>query len=282
VAVKGVTLNKHKLERLRVELPPSVEQRRIAEILDSVDGSIHATDRLISKLKRSRRAFLFGLLPSEVISSVLSSDSAQGSEVSGWNVTCCAEICRAIVVGIVIKPAQYYVESGVPVLRSLNIREGRIDMSEVRYMTSASHHVLRKSAVSPGDVLTVRTGTPGKTAVVPDALPSANCVDIIISRPGRHIDSEYLALWMNSPFGSAQVLSRQGGLAQQHFNVTEMKKLRVAFPSRNEQRRIVAAYNCYSSKLAINQRLLAKQRSIKQGLVEDLLSGRVRVKARGV
>jgi type I restriction enzyme S subunit len=196
---------------------------------------------------------------------------------SDWTVATCGTVCREIVVGIVVKPTQYYAESGVPVLRSLNVKEGYIDTSDIRYMTETSHSALPKSATVPGDVVTVRTGSPGTTAVVPAELPAANCVDIIVSRPGNEILSEYLALWVNSPFGKDQILSRQGGLAQQHFNISEMKKLSIAFPSWAEQRRIVDTYACYKSRIDTNRRSLQKLRKIKQGLMEDLLTWRVRV-----
>ena len=48
-AVKGATLNKFKLERLRVAVPPLEEQRRIAEILDAINETIQATERVIAK-----------------------------------------------------------------------------------------------------------------------------------------------------------------------------------------------------------------------------------------
>lgn len=265
-------------ETVPVAIPPLREQQRIAEVLDSMDESIRAIERVIAKLEKARNGLFFSLFPPDVIRPLLNScEEDNSSALPEWRVATCDDLCREIIVGIVVKPAQYYVSAGVPVLRSLNVREGRVDLHNVRYMTSGSHSVLSKSAVSPGDVLTVRTGSPGTSAVVPLSLPSANCVDVIISRPGQEIDSEYLALWINSPFGKDQVLSGQAGLAQQHFNVGEMKKLRVVFPDRDRQRSIVAANQSYSSMVEANKRQLLKERSVRFGLGEDLLTGRVRV-----
>ena len=56
-------------------------------------------------------------------------------------------------------------------------------------------------------------------------------MDVIISRPNGAINPNFLALWVNSPLGKDQVLAGQGGLAQQHFNIGQMKKLLVAVPS---------------------------------------------------
>ena len=61
-AIKGQTLNKKKLNRLRAYLPSPNEQRRIAEILDTKDEAIQKTEALISKLKAMKQGLLHDLL----------------------------------------------------------------------------------------------------------------------------------------------------------------------------------------------------------------------------
>ena len=65
-AVKGATLNKSKLERLRVDLPPLEEQKRIAEVLNSMDETIRATERAIEKRKALRSGLVDDLLSGRV------------------------------------------------------------------------------------------------------------------------------------------------------------------------------------------------------------------------
>ncbi|MBM4781451.1 MAG: restriction endonuclease subunit S [Archangiaceae bacterium] len=144
-------------------------------------------------------------------------------------------------------------------------------------MSPKDHSRMAKSAVRPGDLVTVRTGYPGTTAVVAPEVTEANCVDIIITRPGPTVVAEYLATWVNSDFGKGQVLSRQGGLAQQHFNVGEMKELAIALPPLAEQQRISAVLRSTSDRISSEELTVSKLRRLKLGLMEDLLTGRVRV-----
>ncbi|MEA2014665.1 MAG: restriction endonuclease subunit S, partial [Thermodesulfobacteriota bacterium] len=61
-AIKGQTLNKKKLNRLKAYLPSPPEQRRIAKILDTIDEAIQKTEALISKLKAMKQGLLHDLL----------------------------------------------------------------------------------------------------------------------------------------------------------------------------------------------------------------------------
>ena len=84
-----------------------------------------------------------------------------------WEIRTCAKLSEMITVGIVIRPTQYYEKQGVPAFRSANIRESGIDSSDLVYISHRSNALLSKSQTRQGDVLTVRTGYPGTSAVVP-------------------------------------------------------------------------------------------------------------------
>jgi type I restriction enzyme, S subunit len=271
----------------QVAFPSPIEQRRIAKILDTLDEAIRRTERIIAKLKQIKQGLLHDLLTRGIDENgelrdpephpEKFADSALGVMPRSWNVVSCRSICKEIVVGIVVKPAQYYREHGVPVLRSANVREHGIVLDDLVFMSEANHQILAKSALEPGDLVTVRTGYPGTTAVVPDTLPTANRVDIIISRPGESVRSDYLSLWINADLGKGQILKKQGGLAQQHFNVSEMKRLLVAVPPAEEQTNIADRVEALEGRLRVETAESSKLRLLKHGLMEDLLTGRVRV-----
>lgn len=65
----------------------------------------------------------------------------------------------------------------LPVLRSANIREGGIQLTDLVFISAESNEQLSKSMLHTDDVVTVRTGYPGTTCVVPSHLDGANCVD---------------------------------------------------------------------------------------------------------
>ena len=263
-SVQGTTglsnLSMDFLSGLLLPFPPLEEQRRIAEVLDTIDESIQATERVIVKLRTMREGILRDQL-SVLLDYPMTSVEHLGAEVN---------------VGIVVRPTQYYASEGIPVLRSANVRESGLDMTNLVYMSPESHRVMAKSAVAPGDLLTVRTGYPGTTAVVSKAVPEANCVDVVITRTGNAIDPEFLSMWINSDFGKGHVLARQGGLAQQHFNVSDMKVLPVPVVDFSIQKKLVGSDRTLRSRQDGEQTGLEKLRATRAGLAADLLSGRIR------
>ena len=262
------------------------EQTQIAQVLSTIDRAIAQTEAIIAKQQRIKTGLMQDLLTKGIDENgnIRSEDthqfkdSAIGRIPAEWEVEPCGSICKEIIVGIVIRPAQYYKPSGVPVLRSANVKENTIDFSDLVYMSEKDNDSLSKSRLFAGDLVTVRTGYPGTTAVIPPELDGCNCVDIVISRPDtRQIRAVFLALWINSGFGKKQVLEGQGGLAQQHFNVGEVRKLLVKVPTIEEQSRIEFFLLTQSNSLWKYQQHLRKLHRLKTGLMQDLLTGKVRV-----
>ncbi len=194
-----------------------------------------------------------------------------------WETVPCSDVSERIMVGIVIRPTQYYVKSGVPAFRSANIREDGINDLDLVFISDESNAVLAKSQTRTGDVLTVRTGYPGTSAVVHSRHEGCNCIDILITRPTMKLDSEWLALWINSPWGKEQILRNQGGLAQKHFNVGDMRNLIVALPPLPEQRAIALAMRDVNGLLGGLDRLIAKKHDLKQAAMQQLLTGQSRL-----
>lgn len=278
-----------RLAQKRFALPPLGQQRKIAQILTTVDNQIEKTEALIAKYQAIKQGMMHDLFtrgvdsrghlrPTPDEAPELYKESELGWIPNEWEVVKCNDICTEIVVGIVIQPAQYYVSEGVPVLRSANVRETGIDPSDLVYMTEESNRLLAKSMLHSGDIVTVRTGYPGTSCVVTPEFDGANCVDILISRPGPRIRSAFLSIWINSDYGKNQVLRMQGGLAQQHFNVGELKNLLVALPSFEEQERMESAIFLQRAQVYSEGAQLLKLKALKTGLMQDLLTGKVRVK----
>jgi type I restriction enzyme, S subunit len=195
-----------------------------------------------------------------------------------WDVRMCTDLSDRITVGIVIRPKQYYVNHGVPAFRSANIRESGITDNDLVFISEKSNALLKKSQAKAGDVLTVRTGYPGTSAVARPHHAGANCIDILITSPSRtKLDSDYLAIWVNSAFGKEQVLRNQGGNAQQHFNVSDMRNLLIALPTLPEQQAIAQTLSDVDALIAALDRLIAKKRDIKQATMQQLLTGKTRL-----
>jgi type I restriction enzyme S subunit len=281
-------VNKRDTEKFEVLIAPLPQQRRIAEILSTLDEAIEQTEALIAKMQQVKAGLMHDLFtrgvtpdgrlrPTREQAPGLYKESPIGWIPREWEVKPCSAICEKITVGIVVRPTQYYVSEGVPAFRSANIREDGIDPSDFVFISPQSNALLAKSQVQAGDVISVRTGYPGTSAVVPEEFSGANCVDILITRPGSSVRPSYLTNWINSSFGKDQVLRKQGGLAQQHFNVGELRNLLVALPDISEQDAIIERMVAVSERIAEEQTLAEKRRLQKNGLMHDLLTGRVSV-----
>lgn len=264
-AIKGATLNKQKLLALSGPLPPLDEQRRIAEVLRSADEAIASQHAV-----RDQLAATFDQLVRVCF-----------SEAADYPRIPLGEACQSIQVGIVVRPASYYVASGgIPALRSLNVGENRLDLDDLVYISEDGHRLNSKSSLRPGDVVTRRTGEPGKSAVIPEKFDAGlNCIDIIFSRPKSELRSLFLSFFMNSDAAKRQVSAMQGGLAQQHLNVGEMKKIKVPLPPLDRQDEVIGVLNDAWNHLETEGDAVRRLSSVRSGLASDLLSGRVRVPA---
>ena len=273
--IKGVT--KKELRDLPLLLPPLPEQKKIAEILGSVDESIRATKAVIEQTKKVKKGLLQQLL-TRGIGHTRFKQTEIGEIPESWEVVRTPNVCDTISVGIVVKPTQYYVTAGVPCFRSANIREGYVERKNWVYISPEANNLNSKSKLRTGDVLVVRTGYPGTSCVVPDDLDGSNCIDIIFARPSRErVLPGFLSWFINSPVGKRQVVQRQGGLAQTHFNVGALKEMLVPLPTIPEQARILERLNSVqTTQQGFDDALLGLEKA-RSGLMQDLLSGKIRV-----
>ena len=262
----------------KVGVPPLPEQRKIAAILSSVDDAIEKTQAVIDQVQVVKRGLMQELLTRGLPGRHTRFKQTEIGEIpEEWDLRPAATVCERIVVGIVIKPAQYYTASGVPCLRSLNVTADQINYRSMKYISHESNHQLRKSQLSVGDVVTVRTGYPGTSAVIPAQLDGANCVDLIITTPGPSLRGTFLSRFINSDRGRAAVAERRVGLAQQHFNVGAMKAMLTPIPSLEEQDDICNVVQSSDQNLQAETALLRGLFSLKAALMSVLLSGELRV-----
>ncbi len=259
-------LNHGILKSLPVPVPPLPEQRRIVGILDEAfTGIATAKAHAEQNLQNARAVF-----ESELDAVFTQRDNSHVEKRL-------ADVCERITVGHVGSMAKRYKESGIPFLRSQNVRPFEISLKNVVYIDDEFNRTLGKSQLRPGDVAVVRTGYPGTAAVIPDTLRASNCSDLVIVRPGPNADPHYLAVFFNSTIGKEMVAGRLVGAAQKHFNVTAAKQVLISFPSVGEQRRIVASlqeFKAETQRLAsIYQRKLAALDELKKSLLHRAFSG---------
>lgn len=278
-------LNRNDAYGLNALVPSPEEQRRIASVLYNVDQAIKKTEEVIDQLNSVRRGVEQDVLTRGVLENgeLRSEDEVEfksswvGVIPEDWDVQPYSELISDSSVGIVVKPSQYYDDSGsVPILRSKDITQDGIENGDFEYMTEESNEENANSQLQVGDVITVRSGDPGLSCVVPEEFDGANCADLLISRPGENLNPHYAAMWINSYAGRRQIDRFQAGLAQKHFNLGALRKLKIAVPSLEEQRRIVDAISSITEPIEQERKYKTELQRLKNALMQDLLSGKVR------
>ena len=223
-------LSPKQLAALQIPLPPLAEQKRIAGILDAADA--------LRAKRREALAQLDTLLQSTFIDMF-------GDPVTnpmGWEMVNGGRVSRRLTVGIVVKPASYYQPTGVPAIRSLNVRTNKIEIASLVYVSAENNEGrLKKTRVWKDDVLLVRSGQPGTAAVVPAELDGVNAIDILILTPDQHVAYPvYLSNYFNSAGGKRMVLGAQRGQIQKHLNVGSLRSAPIPLPPLDLQCRFSA------------------------------------------
>ena len=262
-------------ERFEFVLPPLDEQQRIAVMLRSVDEAIAANEAVHHQRVLVRQGlnalFLRGLNHSDFKPSII------GEIPSSWAVSTMNDVCHNVGVGIASSATHAYVESGVPLLRNQNIKKGHLDLRDLLFVTDEYDRSYKTKRVRAGDVITMRTGYPGRSAVIPAELDGCQTFTTLISRPNQAvIDPKFLCEWINSDLGMIEVRKRQAGGAQQNLNAGSMEQVPVPLPPLDEQRLIADVFQHFPTD---DDELIDNLQITRRLLQADLLSGRVRVPA---
>ncbi|SMX91218.1 restriction endonuclease subunit S [Brevibacterium linens] len=170
-----------------------------------------------------------------------------------------------LTVGHVGTMANQYESEGVPFLRSLNVKPHRIDPIDLKFINPEFARSLKKSRLRTGDVVTVRTGAPGQTAVIPHWLDGANCSDLVIIRPREKLHPKWLSYHLNW-ITKAKISQHLVGAVQQHFNVSAAASLSIQVPPISYQRAVAEVLGALDDKIAANERILDLRQQLTRSI----------------
>lgn len=197
----------------------------------------------------------------------------------GWCWATVEQCAIETTVGHVGPMKSQYMPTGVPFLRSQNVRPFRFDREGLKYIPSEFHLLLRKSRLEGGELLIVRSGNIGEACVYPTDAGEANCSDLVITRFASGMLAEFAMFYVNSPVGKRFVAGQQTGSALSHFNVGAMEHSPIPLPPFAEQEAIVAEVEARLSDVtaaeAIVSANLTRAARLRQSILRDAFAGRL-------
>lgn len=275
------------IRAFRIPLPSVDEQRRVlshlAAKLPTLDALIAKKERLIELLEEKRQALITQAVTKGLDPSVPMKDSGiewLGPIPAHWEVLPLKRISPRQLVGVVVNPSTYVDEQGtIPFIFGSDVREGRIYPERARRITAESASVIHKSELRAGDLITVRVGAPGVTAVVPPELDGANCASLMVVRGHRSFDSHWLCYAMNSGIGRYQVECVQYGAAQKQFNIAHAVEWLFPVPPREEQAQLACILSDGEQRLRSVSTQIGSQierlREYRQALITAAVTGKI-------
>jgi type I restriction enzyme S subunit len=275
------------IKRICVSLPPLAEQRSIAAILDTVDEAIAKTEAVIAKLKQVRVGLLHDLLTrgldkSRQLRDPIAhpgqfQDSLLGFLPKEWDVLPLGTVARRL--GDGAHTSVETVSEGIPFLYVSCVRDGTILWHEAARISASTYKdIMRGRDVGKGTVLYTAVGSYGFAAMVPDDREFAFQRHIAYITPDfARIDARFLTAFLNSPLTKVQADRVALGNAQKTLTLSMLSGLLIAVPSRTEQQAIAQMLETHDVIIQREQELRGKLHKIKFGLMNDLLTGRVRV-----
>lgn len=174
-----------------------------------------------------------------------------------------------------------YHDDGFPVASITEVKGRFVDLTTAEHTTEEHYRNLIEGGREPlpGDLIFSRNVTIGEVAQVADWHPPfavGQDVCIIRKRVAAQ-SSDFLQAVLKSRFVQVQIENLLAGSTFNRINVEQIRNLIVPVPSVDEQRAIAAALSDADALIAALDDLIAKKRAMKQGAMQELLTGRTRL-----
>ena len=250
VICNKATIAHYTAEKVEVSpllLPDDNEQCTIAAFLDyetaRIDQLIAKQKQLIELLKEKRQAVISHAVTKGLNPNAPMKDSGVewlGQVPEHWVVGRYKFCCSRVIVGIAEAATHAYVDQGIPLVRSTNIKETGLDCGDMLYLEPkfAAQNITKKLKVH--DVITVRTGYPGISAVIPEVLDGSQCFTNLVATPLPVHESEFLSTYLNSVMGKSYFDLNAWGSAQKNISVPILQNFPISWPSQQEQLELVS------------------------------------------
>ncbi len=265
-----INLNQGTLRELVVQAPPLPEQRAIAAALSDVDALLAKLDQLIAKKRDLKQAAMQQLLTGQTRLPGFSGE---------WEVNAIGDQVD-LLTGFPF-PSNEYSEHGIRLLRGSNVKRGETDWSESlvqcwpRITSDIGKYELRA-----GDLVIAMDGSlVGRSYA---KLEPADLPALLLQRVARirskTIDIGFLCQFVGSDHFIEYCDSVKTVTAIPHISASDIRNFRIPIPpTLEEQTAIATVLSNMDAELAALEARRDKTRALKQGMMQELLTGRIRL-----
>lgn len=270
---------------LSIILPPIKEQQKIADILSTVDDQIENTNNLIE----STRKFKKGLMQ-KLLTKGIGHSKFKGTEIGRipeeWEVIHLLEVSdkskeNSFIDGDWIE-AQYITDEGIRLIQTGNIGVGNfIDKGDKKFVSEATFKELKCKNVESGDILICRMAEPtGRACVVPELsklmITAVDCT--IVKVDTNRFDTGFINYFLNSDYNLKRVIQFEQGSTRKRISRINLEKIMIPIPKIEEQKQISLILSSVDEQIEQYESKKEKLQELKKGLMQKLLTGKIRVK----
>jgi|SanBayMetagenome_1026888.scaffolds.fasta_scaffold13766_3 type I restriction enzyme S subunit len=284
-AIKGATLNKQKLNKIQFNYPKSIkEQEKIAEVLSTIDRAIAQTEAIIAKQQRIKTGLMQDLLTKGIdengnIRSEAThqfKDSAIGRIPVEWEVEPIEQKLERIIDYRGRTPKK--VTEGVPLLTAKNVRDGFIEKEPQEFIADSDYNSwMTRGIPEVGDVLFTTEAPMGNVASIPNYRIALAQRLLTLCPKINELSQDFLFWILHWKRTTERFELLTSGSTVVGVKQSVFRKVNFTFPSYIEQQRICAVLNSHDEINKNEKHKLKKIQRLKTGLMQDLLTGKVRV-----
>lgn len=260
------------VRNLRIPLPPLPEQQKIAEVLSLVDEAIRKTSEVIAKTERLKKGLMQQLL-TEGIGHKEFKDSEVGRIPKEWEVVRARNLGEVITGTTPSTSVTDYWNGGYPFVTPTDFSESKYVYRTARTVTQKG---VEKARLIPKDsVLVVCIGsTIGNISLALKECITNQQINAILCKDGVNPHYVYYTIALRR-----SVLRAHAGItAKPIVKKTLFEQFLVPLPPLPEQQKIASILSTADKKLELERNERARLERIKQGLMDLLLTGKVRIK----
>lgn len=280
-------ITRKELQKFQTRLPKLLsEQSTIATILSTVDAAIEKTEQLIAKYEHIKTGLMQDLLTRGIDEqgNIRSEethafkDSPLGRIPVEWEFGNVKDFLSYLSYGFT-NPMPT-TEGGPYMITAANVFDGEIQYKTCRYTSKQAFETLLTPKSKPlvGDILITKDGSLGRLAIVNRSNICINQSVAVLRTISKKVNNIFFKTLLESPKYQKMILDDSGGSTIKHIYITKLDKMLVALPKTiSEQLAILNVLEKGSKEIKALIQQLENLNKIKRGLMQDLLTGKVRV-----